>query len=561
MNVAAKKTEYDPVTLEVVRNKIDGISNEMQLTLVRSAFSSIVKEGLDASASMFTPDGEILSQALAIPVHLSALVPMVGRLLQDVPLADMVDGDVYILNDPYLGGSHIPDIAVMVPVILDGVVISICAALTHHQDMGGMVAGSTPTNATSIFQEGLRIPLIKLFDAGKLNETFQAILRQNVRIPDTVWGDLMAEVSACKLGVRRMRELALGFGAIRFIAMCAELLNRADIMTRDIIRDMPDGDYSYADYLDNDGIDIHDSILINVVVRIRGGAVIVDFTGTSDQIRGPFNCMPSGSLAAVCYALRAVIDPDQLIPNNGGCFRALSLLIPERSLLNPQEPAPVGCRSATIKRVASVVLGALRNAMPHAIPADAGAEEVILHFGGETPDGRHFVTSQILTSGSGAGQYADGVDVIETDATNCMNIPVEALEADGPIRVLKAGLAQDSGGPGKYRGGLGSIHEYLALQDGITFTYRGERHFFSATGVQGGGGGGKADARVVRANGSVDVIPSKGVGVLNSGDVLRISTAGGGGYGPASKRDKEYILQDVRNGKISVNHQKEVYGH
>ena len=475
--------DVDPITLEVLRNKLDGIANEMQLTLVRSAFSAIVKEGLDASASLFTLQGETLAQALAIPVHLGALTPMVGRLLHDVPLDTMGEGDIWILNDTYLGGTHLPDIAIMMPVFADGRVIAISAAMTHHQDVGGMAPGSTPTNATEIFQEGIRIPLLQFRRGDALNDTLIAMLRQNVRMPDVLMGDINAQVAACTIGARRLGELAGNFGRDELLALFDELLNRSETMTRQALRSLRAGTYRHVDYLDNDGIELDRLVRIEVAVTIADGRMTCDFTGTSPQVRGPFNCMASGPYAAACFAVRSVTDPEGRIPNNGGCFRPLAFHLPEGSLVNPREPAPTGCRTSTIKRITTCILGALRQAAPDRVPADSGSEIVIMHFGGQRSDGRRYVTSQLLVSGSGASPHLDGVDVIETDASNCLNVPAEALMMEAPIRVHRVALNRDSGGPGTHRGGLGGMFEYELLDGEATVTYRGERHH-----VRGGRG-------------------------------------------------------------------------
>lgn len=554
------KSSLDPITVEVIRNKLDGIANEMELTLVRSAFSTIVKEGLDASASIFTLEGETLAQAIAIPIHLVTLLPMVRHLLAEKPVSEMREGDVFVMNDPYLGGTHLPDIAVMMPVFYEGQPIAISATMTHHQDVGGMAPGSTPTNATEIFQEGLRIPLLTLMDRGELNQTFMAILRRNVRIPDVVTGDLMAEISACSIGARRLKEVAATYGNNFLISVFDELLDRSEKMTKEALRRIPDGTYSYTDYLDNDGVDLDCMVPITVTARITEGDIELDFEGSSPQVRGPFNCVPSGSLAAACFALRAVTDPDQLIPNNGGCFRPIALRLPPGSIVNPNEPAPVGCRTSTIKRVTSVVLGALRKAVPEQVPADPGGEEVILHFGGRRADGRGFVTSQILIGGSGAAKSRDGVDVIETDATNCMNIPAEALELEAPIRVHRASLAPDSGGAGERRGGLGAWLEYEILDGDMTITYRGERHFCRAAGSEAGEAGGAASAEIVRGDGSVHSIPSKEVARMLAGDRLIIRTAGGGGFGDPKKRPRDEVRADIENGKVTAKAAAEAYG-
>jgi N-methylhydantoinase B len=543
----------DPITLEVVRNKLDGIANEMQLTLVRSAFSAIVKEGLDASAALFTLRGETLAQALAVPIHLGALTPMVGRLIATVPPTEMHPGDVWILNDTYMGGTHLPDIALMMPVFAeDGKPLAISAAMTHHQDVGGMAPGSTPTNATEIFQEGIRIPLLKFHDRGVPNETLLALLRRNVRLPETLMGDLEAQFAACTTGARRLHALAGTYGPASLLEMVDTLLDRSETMTRQALRSLPQGTYRYVDHLDNDGIDLDRRVRIEVAVTIADDEMHCDFTSTSPQVRGPFNCMPSGPYAAACFALRAATDPEARIPNNGGCFRPITFHLPEGSLVNPREPAATGCRTSTIKRITGCILGALRQAAPHRVPADAGSEIVILHFGGQRSDGSRYVTSQLLVAGSGAGPASDGVDVIETDASNCLNVPAEALMMEAPIRVHRAALARDSGGPGRFRGGLGGVWEYELLEGEATVTYRGERHFCEAAGTAGGLPGGRASATIRRADGTEEVVPSKIVTRLHRGDRLIVATAGGGGYGNPAEREPPRVLDDIADGKINT---------
>ncbi|MFL5289663.1 MAG: hydantoinase B/oxoprolinase family protein, partial [Rhodopila sp.] len=353
---------HDPVTLEVVRHKLEGIAEEMQSTLLRSSFSPIVKEGLDASAGLFTADGSTLAQACAIPIHLATLIPVMRRVIETFPPETMHPGDIYLMNDPYLGGTHLPDIAVIQPILVEGRLIAFAAAMTHHQDMGGLTPGSVPTNATEVFQEGLRIPLLKLRDRGVLNETLVAMIRQNVRIPDIVMGDIHAQVAACSIGARRMVEIAARHGAEGLAGLFRALLDRSETMTRQALARIPEGTYRYVDFLDNDGIELDKPIRIEVAVTVRDAALHVDFTGTSAQVRGPLNCVPSGSLAAACFAIRAVTDPT--IPTNGGCFRPISLHLPPGSLVNPTEPAPVNARTSTIKRIAGSIISALAEALP-----------------------------------------------------------------------------------------------------------------------------------------------------------------------------------------------------
>ena len=548
MNATTQAT-LDPVTVEVVRNKLDGIANEMELTLLKSSFSPIVKEGLDASASLFTLQGETLAQAIAIPIHLATLIPCIARMMAEFPLESMREGDLYCMNDPYLGGTHLPDIAVVMPVFARGRPLAFAASMTHHQDVGGMAPGSVPTDAREVFQEGIRLPPLKLRTGDRFNDTLLQILRRNVRIPDMFEGDLMAQVAACSVGARRLAALAESYGDNHLTAIFAELLDRSEKMTRAALRAIPDGTYRAVDFLDNDGIELDRRIRIETAVTVADGAVHIDFTGSSPQVRGPFNVVPSGSLAAACYAVRAITDPT--IATNGGCFRPITLQLPEGSIVNPKEPAPVNARTATIKRISGTILSALAQAVPDRVPADSGGELLVLAFGGERPDGTRYVTGELVAGGSGASAHKDGVDVIETDATNCMNLPAEALELDAPIRVHRIALRRDSGGAGTQRGGLGIVREYEILHGEVRMSHRGERHFIAPRGRGGGGEGASARTIIRRAGKDEEVVPSKIVTTLHAGDRVIFETAGGGGYGDPPRRDPQKVRDDLADGKIS----------
>lgn len=556
--LATRGGEVDPITVEVVRHKLEGIANEMESTLLRSSFSPIVKEGLDASASLFTVRGDTLAQACAVPIHLATLIPIVQTFLSEYPLKTMCVGDVYIMNDPYLGGTHLPDIALMTPVFHGDRVIALSATMTHHQDVGGMTPGSIPTNATEIFQEGIRIPPLKLRDSGEMNDTLVKLLRLNVRIPDTLIGDLNAQIAGCQIGARRLAELTAAIGADSLAAIVDELLARSEAMTRDALRAIPAGTYRYVDWLDNDGIEMDRRVRIEVAVTVNDGSIHIDFTGTSSQLKGPFNCVLSGSQAAAYFAVRALTDPT--IPTNAGCFRPVSLHLPVGTLVNPVEPAPVGSRTATIKRITGCIVGAFKDLLPSRVPADSGGELLAIAFGGRKAGGSPFVTGELIAAGAGAGQASDGVDVVETDATNCMNLPAEAMEMDAPIRVHQMALRCDSGGAGRQRGGLGLVKEFEALVDGVTMTHRGERHYHAAAGSHGGLPGAMSHSILRRVGGEEEIVPSKIVTIMNTGDRLRVETAGGGGYGEPETRDRDAVREDIENGKVSGATACEVYG-
>ena len=542
---------FDPITLEVIRHRLDKIAEEMQTTLLKSSCSPIVKEGLDASASLFTLDGTTLAQACAIAIHLGTLIPAVAAIIAKFPVDQMREGDIYILNDPYCGGTHLPDVAVVMPIFAGARPVALAATMTHHQDVGGKTAGSVPTDSTEIYQEGIRIPPVVWARAGVFDETLTAILRLNVRIPDIFVGDLHAQVAACKIAAVRLCEAADKFGHNALLTSFSVLLDRAEAMTRAALQKLPAGTYRAVDFLDNDGIDIDRRIRIEVAATIKDGTVHFDLTGSSAQVKGPINCVPSGSLAAACYAVRAITDP--AIPNNGGCFRPITLTLPEGSIVNPRAPAPVNARTATIKRVTNTMLKALAGVAPDRVPAPNSGELLVMAWGGQRRDGRMFVTGELLAGGAGAGNGFDGVDAIETDATNCMNLPVEAMELDAPIRVRRWELVAGSGGDGQFLGGRGQLKEYEVLDDvagTMSYSHRGERHFVAADGLAGGKPGGLARSWITRADGREEVIPSKGVTRLGPGDRVVITTAGGGGYGPPEARDSEANTRDIADGKV-----------
>ena len=558
MNRMIDVTTTDPITLEVVRNKVDGIANEMQSTLLRSSFSTVVKEGLDASASLFTPNGETLAQAIAIPIHLATLIPIVEPIARTFPMDEMKPGDLYIMNDPYLGGTHLPDIAIVMPVFFDERPIAFSAAMTHHQDVGGMSPGSVPPNATEIYQEGIRIPPLKLREGNEFNHTLVEMLKLNVRVPQVFMGDIGAQISACTVGARRVAELAGRYGYGQTLRIFNELLDRSEQLTRKALEAIPDGTYSYVDYLDNDGVNLDESVRIEVAVTVSGSELHCDFEGTDPQTRGPFNAVKSGSQAAAYYAVRAVTDSS--IPTNGGCFRPVSLHLPEGTLVNPVEPAPVNSRTATLKRIAGSIVGALKGALPEQIPADSAGELLVLSLGGKNLSGKPYVVGEFNAGGSGGGPRKDGVDVIETDGSNCMNMPVEALELEAPARVHRMSLRTDSGGVGEFRGGLGCVREIEFLTDNIALTHRGERHRHAARGSQGGGDGAKAFSKIVRRDGTEEVVNSKLFTMVHSGERLIVETAGGGGYGDPNGRDREAVQDDLRNRKVSERSAMNDYG-
>jgi N-methylhydantoinase B len=388
-----------------------------------------------------------------------------------------------------------------------------------------------------------------MYDAGKLNDTLDKLLRLNVRIPDELMGDLDGQVAGCKIGIRRLRDLEAVYGTDMLEHAFESLLVFSERMTRHALNAIPAGTYKSTGWLDNDGVDLEKRVKIQVAVTVGDGRFHVDLTGSSEQLRGPFNCVPSGSQAAAYFAVRALTDPN--IPTNGGCFRPVTLTLPKGSLVNPECPAPVCSRTSTIKRITTCILAAFKNVLPDRVGADPAGTELAVTFGGRTDEGKTYVVGQLIVGGGGASQFGDGVDVIETDATNCMNYPVEAIEMAAPLRVNRMSLRQDSGGDGQFRGGLGIVKEFELLSDRATLTHRGECHYYAPAGAFGGYPGAMARGRIMRRDDSIEEIPSKVVTELRRGDRLIIETPGGGGWGDPVRRSPELRRQDIANGKCS----------
>jgi N-methylhydantoinase B len=550
----------DPVVLEVVRNQLDGIAEEMEVALVRSAYSSIVKEGHDASTGLFDQRGQMIAQSTALPAQLGLMTPAVASILRRFPVAEMADGDVFVLNDPYDGGSHIPDVSVVAPVFHEGEVVGFAAAIAHHMDMGGIVPGSMPANATEVFQEGIRLPPLRLYRAGVPDEAVHAILERNVRVPETTLGDLRAQLAAMHVGGARLRALFERHGKETLLAYLDELLARGEAIARARIAEIPDGTYSFEDYLDNDGIDLDRLIPIRATVTVAGSELTIDFAGSSPQVRGPLNADSSAALSAVHFVVRALAGGEA--PRNGGVFRPVTVRLPRGTVVNPEPPAPVNARTMTMKRIADTLLGALVQAVPERIPAAPCGLERIFIFGGRQPEtGRRFVCAELDTGGSGGARGQDGVDVIRTDIANVMNVPVEALELSYPLRIHRNNLRPGSSGPGLHRGGLGHVKETEVLRGPVSLAVFEERHRTRPWGLFGGGPGASSRAEVRRADGRVEPVPTNASYVLETGDrVVCDGSAGGAGWGDPFEREPELVLDDVLDGKVLPDEARDAYG-
>ena len=547
----------DPITLEIFRNRLEAIADEMELALVRSAVSTIIKEGGDASAGIFSPTGEMIAQAVAHPIHFGMLVPAVNRIIEQFPPDQMQPGDRYIVNDPYQGGTHAPDIAMVAPIIDDGRVIALACNMAHHQDVGGKTPGSLAADATEVFQEGLRFPPTRIMRDLELDPVVEGVIRSNVRLPDVLIGDLYAQSAACTLGQRRIVEAARQL-EVDVVGAMAELVDRTAAMARRRFAAIPDGRYTFVDYADNDGIVLDRQIAIHAALEVRGDEVVIDLTGSSGQVRGPVNCVEAMTMAVIYFIARTLLDPE--VPTNAGCYHSVSAILPEGSVVCARPPAPVNLRIAIARRIYDTVSGALLAADP-ALARAASSNTQALTFGGRDPEtGRQFILLDVVVGGMGGHANGDGVDMIYTDLTNQLGIPTEALEASSPIRVLKYELRQDSGGPGRHRGGLGCEKVYEVLADDVSLSIRGDRSLVPPWGCAGGEPAASWETRIERAGGETVEVPSKIVLQLQRGDRIHVRSAGGGGFGPPHERAVELVVSDVLDGRVSPEAARVSYG-
>ncbi len=548
----------DPITLEVIYHRLKSISDEMEDALLKSSFSTIVKEGRDCSTALFDAQGQTVAQSMSIPIHLGTLMGSVPQILKVFPLSEAQEGDAYIANDPYSGGTHLPDITMVVPIIYEGEVVALSCSIVHHQDIGAMTPG-VPTSATSVYQEGLNLPPVKFYDAGNPVKAIHDIIRRNVRTPELVIGDLRAQLASGNVGKLRIREVCEEYGKQFFMDAINQLMDHSEVLVRKELEKIPNGTYSFVNEMDNDGVDFDKRVRIQVEVTIEGSEFIADFSGTSPQVKGPFNSSISSTFSTICYVIMAITDPN--IPTNAGCFRPITMKVPDGCVLNPNYPAALGARAATASATADALLGALVKAAPGRVPAGSSAVLLIIYFGGTDPiNDAEFGTVEFAVGGMGGRPNKDGIDVIFSDVNNCLNIPVESHEMNFPLRVLRTGLYEGSGGAGEYRGGLGLAKVFEITRGSFSATFRGERHYTRPWGLFGGLPGKSSKAWVVRKSRKREEIPSKRDLIVEAGDQIHLFTAGGGGYGDPLTRKVEFVLQDILDRKISSESAAEDYG-
>ncbi len=518
----------DPIQLEVLRHSLTGIAEEMLAALLRTALSPNIRERRDCSTALFDAKGRMIVQSESIPVHLGAMPFSVKAALET---SDKLEpGDVIALNDPFCGGAHLPDITLITPIFEKGKLRAMAANRAHHADVGGIAPGSVPGNSTEIFQEGLRIPPLKLWRRGALNqEAFQIILA-NVRTPQEREGDLRAQFASNETARRRLEALAERVGWKILLAAMEELLDYSERRMRHEISKLPTGQYSATEYLDDDGHG-NTNIPITTIIIINKNKIHVDLTGSAPQVKGPLNAVYAVTCSAVFYTLRSLTDPK--IPPNEGCYRPFQVTAPPGTIVNATFPSPVvGGNLETSQRIVDTLIRALSQACPERVMAACQGTMNSITFGGINPrTGSPFTFYETLAGGFGARPARPGIDAIHSHMTNTLNTPIELLETAFPVRVERYEMREDSGGSGRHRGGNGLRRDIRVLAD-ATFSLLADRRKTRPYGLFGGGAGASGSDFLIQ-NEQERPIPSKGTLALRAGDVVSIRTPGGGGVGRA----------------------------
>jgi N-methylhydantoinase B len=546
----------DPITFAVIKSGLDTIVDDMAYAVMRTARSSIVRDVLDYSVTLCDRKGRILAQAKTVALHLGAvpdaMTTVLGRFMDG-----LFPGDVIILNDPYEGGMHLPDIMMFKPIFAGNRLLGFAVVIAHHCDVGGRVPGSNASDSTEIFQEGLRIPPIKLHEGGRPNRTLLDIIAKNVRLPELVLGDLDAQFATCTIGEREMRGLFERYGD-ELEAYFDRLIDYGEALTRKAIAAWPDGEYSFTDYIDGDGFS-PDAIPISCKVTVIGDHLCVDFAGSSRQVKGAINSTLSFTKSATYLTVRCALGED--IPNNAGIYRCITVTAPEGSILNPCMPAPVAARALTGYRVIDTVMGALAQIVPgRVIAAGEGGNTVVAIGGYEREQGRPFVLVDMINGAWGGRATKDGIEGVTNPSQNMSNLPVEILEARYPVEIEEYALREDSGGAGQYRGGLGLVRQYRLLAEEAILQLRADRYDHPPYGLFGGKPA-ATSRNSIRENNTWRALPAKVTLEIKRGTVIRHEQAGGGGYGDPSLRARDAIEADLRDGKISLGRARADYGY
>lgn len=540
-------TGYNPVTFELIKNGLAVLCEEMALTMARAAYSPIVREMLDFTTALLTPEGEVMSQVRAAPLHLGSIMYALQGV-RDKFEGRIEPGDVFINNDPYEGGSHLPDIFILKPLFVDGKLAAWVGAEAHMSDIGGRVPGSNASDSTDIYQEGLRISPSHLYFKGEPNRTLWDLIEKNVRQPKKVIGDIRAILAAVNVGERGFQKYVREYGYEQFRSYVDEIMNYTERMARAEIAGWPDGEYTFEDAIDDDGLD-PGPIPIRLKVTVRGDELHMDFSGTAPQVRAAINTPATFTNAACFLAVRSAMSAD--LPHNSGFTRPIHIFVPEGTVLNPRHPAAVAARALAAYRTANAVIGALAKVVPGRMMAADDGGNALITSAGKDGEGKDWVFTDIHIAAWGGREDRDGVDGTCGVCISTANTPCEIVELEYPVRIRQYGFVRDACGPGKFRGGLAVAREYHILSDDMMLQVRSDRAKIAPYGLFGGKPG-TPSSNIVNPGPNQQELPSKFMTWLKSGDVYRCQLASGGGWGHPFERDPELVLQDVRDEKITV---------
>jgi len=555
-------TSVDPITLEVMRNALYSIADEMTAGLVRASYSTNIKDRRDCSCAVYTLTGDVvaMSEWGGTPLHLGTMHSSLKTALEVFPPETLEPGDALILNTPYPAGpGHLNDVCIIGPIFVDGSLFALAASQAHRVDVGGFAPGSMPFGVTEIYQEGLQITPLKIQRRGQLDEQLLAFINQNLRTPEENRGDLLAQIAANTIAQRRMAELAAKYGADALRGYLDVMLDYSERRMIAGLRKIPDGVYTAEDVMEGDGI--HErQLTVRVTITVHDGRLEADFSASDPQTPGPLNCRWPSVAACVYYVLKCVVDPD--LPPNAGAYRPIGVVTRPGTLLEAQYPAAVcNANIITTQRIVDAILRALIQAVPERVPAACSGTMNLLNIGGFDPrDGRYYNYIETYGGGQGALYDRDGMNAVQNHMTNTRNAPVEAIEAAYPLRVVRYGLVEDSEGAGRFRGGTGLLREVEILGSYTRLTVSSDRRTVFPWGVFGGGDAAGSRCSITHADGSTTELPSKVTTFLQQGDRLLTVTPGGGGWGDPNARDPERVQRDVEAGLVSAERARNVYG-
>ncbi len=546
------------IDLEVIKASLSGIVQEMQNSLFRTGFSTIVRESQDASCALMNAHGEVVAQHVVLPLHIGAFRACCAAVLEEFGGA-IGEGDAFLINHPYQGGSpHAPDICVLTPVFVADEIFGFCGSIAHKGDVGGPVPGSCSGQAREIFNEGLHLPAVRYQRAFEPNTDLERIIAANSRTPELVLGDIRGQLGADRLGERRLAELVAKYGLGKVLVSYSRLFELGEARVRGAVAEWADGRYEAERFVDDDGITLEQPVRVHVVAEKRGNRLHFDFSGSADQTQGPANIRPPLVQAACAYALISMIDPHMYV--SSGLLRAFTIHAREGSVLNPRFPAPVNTYNPTVHALVDALFAALAPIVPGKVRADGSGSRSIIIGGRSTSAGQGYVQYEIIAGGGGARPTKDGPSAITVNQSNAKIAPIEIIESEFPTRITRFELIRDSGGAGEFRGGLGVRREYLNLAD-ARFSIRSMKHVIPPHGMAGGRDGRPGDIWINPDSERAKRLPTRYADYpLQEGDVFCLYTPGGGGYGDPLARPVERVLADVREGFVSPQAAEREYG-